>query len=203
MASEIIEVEIPFWGFYESIHDSYIDDAVAGHFEDDQGNLPENINDAIYDADINWKAMREEYCELFVDELAQRTGLDFEYTAITSPKYYNFKSDRLFANLPKAQVDKIRKEVEAYPEWETEIKERFTDRDGFWSNYSPDIKHDDWTKDILDQCQYKVMLELYFDHNLEDDWQQWCAEDLLPYEMDSVNDAIEIVNKYIKEHNGK
>lgn len=203
MSKNKIEVEIPFWGFYESIHDNNIDRAIESYYEDDQGNMSEENADAISMADVDWDSIRKEYCKRFVEELANRSELDFEYSDMTSPKYYNFETDRLFAWLPKEQADRVRKEVEAYPEWAETIKERFTDRSGFISNYDPDINHEDWTREELDQCQWLVILQLYFDHHLDEDWQIWCGDDVLANELDSVGEATEVIDDYIKEKRGQ
>lgn len=40
-----IEIELPFAGFYESIHDSQIDGAIEQCFSDDYGDLSESESD--------------------------------------------------------------------------------------------------------------------------------------------------------------
>lgn len=197
-----IEVEIPFWGFYESLHDSFIDDALEMHFQNDDGDIDPEDRDLIWEADIDWKAIQKEYCERFVEELSRETELDFEFIEMTSPREYNFSSDRLFASLPANQIAKIRKEVESYPDWANVVKERFTSYSGFSSNYSPDITDEEWSREILDECQYLVMLERYFEENLPEDWQLRCAEDINVYEMSSIGIAAEKVHELIKKKEG-
>lgn len=197
--SKTIEVEIPFWGFYNSIHDDNIDRAIRQHYEDDQGIVEQKYEDAIYESNVDWDKIRAEYCKRFVEQVAHTSELDFEFLELTSPKEYNFESDRLFAKVPKDQIDRVRKEVEQYPNWATVIKETFSDRSGFWSNYSPDINHGDWTREDLDEVQWRIVIEQYFARNLDDDWQIWCGDDVLAYEMMSIDDAVDEVDRHLKE----
>lgn len=194
-----VEIEIPFFGFYESIHQDNINTALEQHYQDDEGNVDSETVDAVYSAGVDWREIFNEYSRRFTDKLAQRTELDLEYIEVISPREYNFQTDRIFAKIPKTQLNKIRKEVEAYPEWAETIKEKFTSYSGFSSNYSSDIKDEDWTRELLDECQYRVILELYFDRHLDDDWELWTGEDVLAYEMDSIGKAISVIDKYIED----
>ncbi len=63
-----LKIELPFSGFYESWHDHAIDDAIEQHFTYDYETgedieLTDEIADAIWSADVNWGAIRAEYCE--------------------------------------------------------------------------------------------------------------------------------------------
>lgn len=196
---KLIEVEIPFSGFYESIHDSQIDGALEQCFSDDYGDISEVDADAIYMADVDWKAIQAEYCNEYVIALAGITGLDFEYTEFTSPKYYNFSTDRLFATLPASQLNKLVREVKKYDNYADAIKERFTSYDGFMSFYSNDINHADWNKKEYDQCQYEVFIDLYIDHNFGN-ITNWVLDNINVYEFGSIWDAYEVVQKYKKDN---
>lgn len=174
-----IELELPFEGFYESIHDDAIDSTIDNYCHDDDGNEIDGAYDRIYESDIDWDKIRRDYCRQYIELVNGETGLHFEYLDMTSPREYNFTTDRLFCTLPTQETARIRREVEQYGDYASEIKERFTSRDGFWSNYSADIKHDDWQGE-LDECQWAVLLELYFKHNQFD-------FTYLPYDVDITN----------------
>lgn len=90
--------------------------------------------------------------------------------------------------------------------WADYVKERYTSRSGFWSNYDSDIKHEDWTADVLDECQYKTMIECWLqnkhdnDPNNNKEWSEleWeLANEIDVYSFDSVADAIFEVEKLI------
>lgn len=204
-----LKIEIPFAGFYETWHDEEIDRAIQMHFEDDQGDLPEGVAGAIWESDIDWSAIRKEYCADFVDWFGNEFGLNLEFDDMWSPREYNFSSDRIFAIADKDEFDtKIRKVVEAYPEWPQIIKERFTSYDGFWSNYSNDYQNEEWTRDVLDECQYKVMLQAYIDHLHTEDplnnpaWNEHeyrCFEDMELSSFKSIMAAVDKVEEKLKE----
>jgi cation transport regulator ChaB len=200
-----IKIELPFAGFYESWHDDAIDRAIESAFEDDQGNMPDDMWDVIMSADVDWSAIRKEYCREYVSCFAQEFDLTLEYDGMQSPREYNFTTDRVFATVGRAEFNsKVRKVVEALPEWPTEIRERFTSRSGFWSHYSNDHTDPEWTAKDLDECQYGVMLEVYINHlhtsdpNNNHEWSEreyHMLEDIEVYSFSSVNDAIEAIEK--------
>jgi hypothetical protein len=201
-----IEIELPFSGFYETLHDSRINDAIESHYNynydtDEDREITEAEADAIFMAPVDWTAIQNEYCQNWVDALAAEVDLDLKFTEMTSPREYNFATDRVFATIPAKQADKIRREVEAYPGYSEEIKDRFTSYDGFSSNYSSDSTSEDWTRKDLDQCQWMVILQLWLNH--KEDWSErelWLADDADDFEImnwRTVNDAHEVIDKYL------
>lgn len=163
--SDLVKIQIPFSGFYESIHDGEIDRALEDGFnydyEKDEEKEPDN--DAIWEADIDHEAIRKEYCQAFVAALGDKYDLTLTFDEMTSPREYNFSTDRLFCLIPREQIDKIRKEVEAHEDYPQLIKDRFTSYDGFHSFYSNDYKNEEWTRETLDECQYEVLIEFWLD----------------------------------------
>jgi hypothetical protein len=67
--------------------------------------------------------------------------LALEYEEMTSPKYYNFETDRLFAQAPLAHLYLMFRASrnEKHATLAQVIKRRFTSYDGFRSHYSNDI----------------------------------------------------------------
>lgn len=117
---------------------------------------------------------------------------------MTSPQFYNFSTDRIFANVPVDQINKIRKEVEAHPEYPGYIKERYTDRDGFWSNFPSDYKDEGWTREELQPVQYRTILEFYLSYiEIDEDWEVYLMEDFRGNgHLDNlVDDAVELIRK--------
>lgn len=210
--SELIKIELPFAGFYESIHDDEIDRAVRWTIMpedcDDPDLLPDPWADAMYRAGVDWSAIRTEYCRNYVEAFAEEFELTLVYDGMTSPREYNFSSDRIFAKIPRQQIDAIRAKVEADAGWADEVRERFTSRSGFFSFYSPDVKDSDWTAEVLDECQYKVMIRYWINmlhrddpHN-QHDWREreyFLIEDFEMTGWSSVMDAGNTIDKYVKE----
>ena len=209
--SKKVEIEIPFWGFYESIHDVNLEDAIESAFNydydtGDEIELGEDYENARWDADIDWKSLHEGYAKAFAEEFGQRFGLDLEFEELTSPQFYNFSTDRIFAKVPIEQINKIRKEVEAHEEYPDYIKERYTDRDGFWSNFPSDYKDEGWTKDELQPVQYQTILEFYIERiEIDEEWQTFLMDDFRGngHLDELVNNAVEEIKKIMEENNAK
>lgn len=203
-----VGIELPFMGFYESIHDENIDRAIESGFnydyeKDEDKEISQEVYDAIGDADINWDAIRREYAKNYVEEFGNEFDLNLRFDDMTSPREYNFGTDRVFAWIPLWQINKIRKEVEEHEEYPEYIKERFTDRSGFWSNYSSNYKDEDWTREKLDECQYRTIVEFWLEHCEVVDVHETelYLMDSSGIEIwDSVTDAHEVIDKYLKEH---
>lgn len=138
-----------FPGFYESALDAMIDDEVEQTFSDNSG-CNSNIPDKIYyssefgiDYSFIRSGMAKWYCEAWCEQFSEVTGikLEYEYETYTSPKYYNFESDRLFAYITDASVAALftASEADNHNHLQERIKAEFTSRDGFISGYSNDV----------------------------------------------------------------
>lgn len=185
--SDTIEVELPFMGFYESIHDSAIGEAVEQQFTDsEEGTLTAEESNFLYsgNVEIPWDAVRTDYVKKYVDEVSDLLSVPLEYVAIQSPPNYNFTTDRIFANMPVENWKAIRAEVEAYPEWPTVIRERFTSVSGFISFFSNDSTDEQWTREDLEPVQTRIYLEQYLAANEGEDWEH--NLDILANELESV-----------------
>jgi len=203
-----IEVQIPSAGFYESWHDQKIDDAIEGHFQDDNGDTPEGVEDKIWDADVDWAAIRNEYAKEFAEQFGHHFELDLEFVELTSPREYNFTTDRIFVKIPAVQINKIRKQVESYPEWPQVVRDNYTSYDGFSSFFSNDSSDDEWTGPVLKECQYLTIIEAWIQHQHDDDpnnKKEWndleyeLVEDIEVYTFSSYNDAIDAIENNVKE----
>ena len=202
-----VEIELPFWGFYESLHDSLIDDAIRQYFMDDNGDVPEGVEDTIWDTDVDYDAIQKEYCEKFVYEMASelsypgKYSVDLEFADLTSPRFYDYSSDRLFVTIPSDQLALIREEVEGYDQgerWRNRVKEQFTSYDGFSSNYPSGIEAEEWTREEWDQCQYMPLMDLYLKEHIGEDWQTDLLDDIAVNEFASVDTAVDKIYETIK-----
>ena len=204
---EEVNIEIPFMGFYNSVHNMRIDEAVESGFNYDydtgeEKEITEEVADAIFSADVDWDAIRLEYAKNYVEAFGYEFDLSLRFDDLYSPKFYNYGTDRVFAWVPIEQINKIRKEVEAdksYPEY---IKERYSDRSGFSSNYSSDYKDEDWTREKLDECQYRAILEFWIEYRNGMDWndnESYMSESFEMQTWSSIQNAHEAIDKYLEE----
>lgn len=207
--SDLVKIQIPFSGFYESIHGgegSNIDRALEDGFNYDYETQEEKEVPDIWGADYDYKAIELEYCKNYVEAFGDKFELTLTFDEMTSPREYNFSTDRIFCLIPREQIDKIRKEVEKHEKYSAYIKDRFTSYDGFMSFYSNDYKDEEWTRETLDECQYEVLIEFWLD-NISDEvgsegWYMeecYLTSDFEMYNWDSIIAAHEKIEEYLKE----
>src|SRR5574343_543281 len=137
--NETREIVIPFSGFYESLHDSEIDETINRMFSDDNGNENNGLSRRIYDA-CNFRDVHTAYAK----EYAARFAGEFELPSLTfkelvSPREYNFTTDRIFCTIENADIEKMRDETTPLS-LEAKARDMFTSCDGFISFYDPDYK---------------------------------------------------------------
>lgn len=174
-----MEIQIPFAGFYYSLHDSEAEtelEQIADYFADETGrDIPESLMNLFFDAADFGEfrvAYAREYAESFCDEYL--TGATF--AALTSPKYYNFETDRIFVNITRGHVARLWRNTDR--DTFTRIaKERFTSRDGFMSFYRPDWR--EWGRlSEWDHNQLGTLLLAYLETERGEEWDQWAEYEL-------------------------
>lgn len=169
-----LSTTIPFSGFYESSHSDEIDREIENYFDKEgDGNQDHTPQDFYWsfkhyhDIQIKYAAL---YVRMFEAFFNDETGLDIKLTfeEMTSPREYNFTTDRIFTEISFKDVKKLRKYV-SDSVLEKHIKKRFTSRDGFSSFYPNDFNTwqekplSKWDHNeigtlieaALDQCGYK------------------------------------------------
>lgn len=166
---------IPFSGFYESLHDSEIDYALDQVFSDRATGceINEPLRWKAYDS-MNWRGVHTEYAKEYAEAFAQHFGIDsLAFESLSSPKEYNFTTDRIFCTIEYADLCRI---VAAFDlnEFAAHVREKFTSRDGFISFYPADLS--EWGRvESWDHNQAGTALEFYaiqesggeFDHYQE------------------------------------
>ena len=130
---------IPFSGFYNSIHDEELDHALEQMFSDQSGNPYDGLVSRAFDL-VQWQkvhtAYAAHYAAAFCEEF-EIVGATFE--SMTSPREYNFTTDRVFITLPESEVIRILA-VTPRETLEEVAREMFTSRSGFASFYPPDVE---------------------------------------------------------------
>ena len=141
---------IPFSGFYNSIWSGAIDSAQECDAEYQAEQYPaldaSDINEVLSDHTryrAAYRKLAEAYADKFNDWLAKHleVTLTMSFESMTSPKEYNFTTDRIYMEVSREDIAKVYRKV-GRAALRAKAKEMFTSRDGFHSFYSPDIE--DW-----------------------------------------------------------
>ena len=175
-----LESTIPFDGFYESFISADIDHQIGQQIEwdSDTFDLNEDEQQILWDnyLSINrsyfYNQIAEDYTNFYIDNLNAKLNyaypdhgftLNAKFSLLTSPREYNFETDRIFIDIEKNHaIDFIKYIIKNYKkELEEKIKERFTSRSGFWSHYKNGL--DLWTQDYSewDHNQIGTCFELF------------------------------------------
>lgn len=163
-----LSVNIPFCGFYESylsyemnsILEREIEYTLEREREDglrEYERLDDSTYAQIFDRNITnhiWERCIAnqwvEYFESYLSDIVE-TKISFTFAELTSPREYNFETDRIFATMTLKDAAKLfaKAKADSFADLAACIKERFTSRDGFISFYSNDL--DDWLAKPLSQ----------------------------------------------------
>lgn len=173
-------INVPFPGFYCSWYDQEIDremeNAVEGYIESDPRDIPKELKDevlGIFQRNFNLAVCHNRICKDYVkafnEWFEEKYELDLEFESMTSPKYYNFETDRLFAFISEEKVQALFDL--ARPDLDAEIKRRFTSRDGFISHYPNSLAY--WPTDLADWDHNRLgtLLTALFSREEDDDYE--------------------------------
>lgn len=157
---------IPFAGFYGSHYSHEIDQQEERHCEyqeeDHELEHPKHLRLTAAEHaeilfrhtsyDIAYQAIAREYAAQFDAVASEVLGfpLKLEFEEMTSPREYNFETDRLFCTAPIKTLAKLWaiSRADDHKTLSAVIKRRFTSRDGFISHYSNYLP--DWPKALHD-----------------------------------------------------
>jgi len=166
------EIKTPFAGLYESwlsrALDSAEENALDGQAENDEPHWPEPLQLTANDMADPWfyamdytkaheliaKAYLEEFDAWAGEALGEtrltRVSCGLKFSDMTSPRQYNFETDRLFATCSMAFIKRLwkRSKADEHKTLVALIRERFTSYDGFMSHYANDL--DAWPRDLSD-----------------------------------------------------
>jgi hypothetical protein len=161
---------LPFAGFYSSVHDEQLTFALEQSFSDSSGNANTGLVNRAYDA-VNWRAAQSQYAMLYAASLLDALGIKGgEFEEMTSPREYNFTTDRIFAKIPDGELERVLSETPGEL-LASSAKDKFTTRDGFISNYSPRVS--EWGELAeWDHNQLYALLDAYAVHILGADWSE-------------------------------
>ncbi|OPF90229.1 hypothetical protein I8G32_02598 [Rhodopseudomonas palustris] len=163
-----ISVNLPFPGFYDSLYSSEIDDIeqreaeyFAEHRQDEDGVPPELRIDQdkvaeilldVTDYSAAYLTLAKTYSAAFDHVVSAELDLKLSlvWEEMTSPRAYNFETDRIFCSMPLSVAEELlrRSEAAGHEILAEVIRKRFTSRSGFSSFYSNDIN--DWLEKPLE-----------------------------------------------------
>ena len=214
-----LESTIPFDGFYESFISDDIDHQIGQQIEWDTDiyDLNEDEQQILWDNYLSvnrsyfYNQIAKDYTNFYIDILNRRLKgftLKAKFNLITSPREYNFETDRIFIDIERDHaIDFIKYIIKNYKkELEEKIKDRFTSREGFWSHYKNGL--DLWTQDYSewDHNQIGTCFEL-FDLEEEDinySLREYLSETIMDNLVNTLGkDGIDLLDKKQKEKDKK
>lgn len=125
----LININIPFSGFYESIHDSNIDHAIECDIEN--AGLAETAA-----GDIDYKPVRLAICKLYIEAYNRAfkdkhdIDLNLEFVELNSPRFYNFDTDKIIAAIDKDVFKQVTNLVNK-EEMQNTLRDKFKPCSGF------------------------------------------------------------------------
>ena len=180
-------INIPFGGFYYSLWDSEIDNVIeieCEHYTSDQEDSEsdsfqpiealrlsnDDYNSIFYDL-CDFSDVRLAISKLYVealndwlnDEYSDELSIDnfgLVYESMTSPREYNFETDKLFCHVPMATMQAILgyHKSNDYVALAATIERRHSHRSGFISHYTNDIGH--WLDKPLNEYDHNELSTL-------------------------------------------
>jgi hypothetical protein len=141
-----MEARIPFGGFYESMWSSGIDDqeeSYAEHLAEEHDVPQSDVAEILFKHTKYhdcYAQVAEDYVSCFKAFINEGLGMKIKltYNDMTSPKYYNFETDNVFADLSYPDALRLARRV-GRNALRKAAKDMFTSRDGFISFYRNDI----------------------------------------------------------------
>jgi hypothetical protein len=137
-------IQIPFEGFYQTDADSIIDNSIENELEDNNKNYDDI--DFNHHNVINNK-FAENYTSAFEEILNKEFDLDvsIKFKELTSPKEYNFETDKIFVEISQGDIQTIFKKIMGDPDllelMGRTTKDLYQSRPGFASYYDSFVEN--------------------------------------------------------------
>jgi len=139
---------IDFGGFYHSIHSDILDIQID-YFEINEDN-------------VNYKETCNSYCNEFINSLNDMLELNLKFIKIDSPKFYNFSTDKIEAEINENDFNKLKDTYLNSNEFIDYVNENSKSRSGFisfYNGFNEVIKEDE----VLLQYMFNYILKEYAD----------------------------------------
>lgn len=166
---------IPFSGFYNSVHDSNCDEVLRRTFDNDRGDVREDIFYLAQDK-VDWRAVYNNYAAAYAGNFADEFQIKMEFEGMKSPREYNFSTDIIYCTIEPGEVQRIFAAVDKSILDEV-ARETFTNRSGFISFYNPDFST--WSAvTVWDHNQVGALISAYVLQQ-NPDFDQWVENNLM------------------------
>lgn len=162
-----IEIEINFGGFYESVHSTIIENRIGMEleWENDINDTDDDITEEAWFEMVDFKETHKSYCSEYVYALNNEFDLDLEFKRIKSPRFYNFTTDKIVAEIDRQQaVNRLLPLTydKDFIEWANPL---LTSSDGFHSFYNG---IDDLIKRAMDdETDFEILIGLTIDYLIQ------------------------------------
>lgn len=131
-----IKFYIPFEGFYYSVYESMVDNIINSEIEEGYLKNDDNINyKGIFEAMA--ESIFDDIIEIFIDEtnINSLNSSNIIYDGLSSPKYYNYSTDKLMAKIDYNNYFLIWHKYIINDDFVNYVNEASKSRDGFSSFY--------------------------------------------------------------------
>ncbi len=129
---------IEFGGFYGSVHEGLVESAIEMFITDDDGGMDwDNV-------DIDWREAYGSYIKEYTQNLSEWIADEFGVTiafkklSLDSPKYYNFETDTIGADVTKREVVRLLAKFDNDTDFDTYLQNATKSYDGYMSFYDYD-----------------------------------------------------------------
>lgn len=177
MKKQTFQIRLPFPGFYCSSLSEQIDheEELQAEYLSEERSISQDNAAQILNRHARYSRafieVAEKYTEHFADWLNREHGVDvkLEFVDMTSPKEYNFETDRIFVNVSRRDLAKLYR-LAGRARIVAKAREMFTSRSGFVSFYAPDVRT--WGPlSMWDHNQLYCILCAIVD---DTDAEEWC-----------------------------
>ena len=134
----MINTNIRFHGFYNSIHEDNIYFAIDSYYADDNGYYDyESIAN-----NIDYPTIHKDYIEVFTDDFKSwihdnyDLDIDFKDLLLNSPQFYNYSTDVINCNISDRDNSLLMMTFKRDKDFISYLEDRTTSRDGFISHYT-------------------------------------------------------------------
>lgn len=161
----MINTNINFQGFYESIHSGFIDYAIESYFSDDDGNF--NDKEA---ENLNYKKIYDEYIVDFTHDFEGWIKDNYPLTPsfcnlkLISPKEYNFYTDVINCDMNESDVISMINFFKDDKEFLSYLKDRTKSYSGYMSHYSYDDALNNKNEILIDYILEFLVHEFEMDY---------------------------------------
>lgn len=127
-------IQIPFSGFYYSLHDSYIDSTIEYYLDEYEGDALEKAQEVFYD--MSYKdvhlAMAKHYVQAYNVVFYDKYDIDLclKFVELSSPRFYNYETDKIFCSYDAEAFKQVIKLLDD-EKIQNELLEKYKTRSGF------------------------------------------------------------------------